>query len=254
MKHRTVTIFTAAMFVLCNASAVSAQKKDVTAKNQSVSAQSTVQWEPVDTVAPWYMNQTLRDELQQSIREFFGNAVGTYFYKYGNKPFWGFSQDDNWQLISTQFIDIQGSVYQRRGTILHGQWQLYAWSNPSGPVDAIVTAIGSTSVVAAAIVHMSCGSISRSNIHDVAIVKNHFFVNPKCSKPVVTIFFKDAFAVDPAIRDVLAHWGSRQKIEDCKHDILHSNSLEHKAYVTKFGAVPSCWMHYKVKLLNREEQ
>jgi hypothetical protein len=212
-----------------------------------------IKWEKYRAGWTWDQNQTFMDELRLSLKQFFGNSIGAYFEQLPEShhriPL------SKWALISTQFLDNQRVGNYGKGTILNGQWELYEFSDGTAPLTAWVTPVNSTTVVAAAINGSSCGLVKATVVADPAAFKKRF-TNPDCFKPLVTIFFKDKFSYNKAIRNVLIRQMSQDLIRDCNHDLTHTPGADsYRFYVAKHGhPPPPCRIPWKVVTLNELPQ
>jgi hypothetical protein len=222
---------------------------------------------PVDThITPgnhhsgwqWNQNKTFTNELRLSLEQFFGNTIGAYFDQSPKAS--STIAPLKWALISTQIFGHLGEGalgYDDfgRGTILNGDWYIYEYSDGTTPVVAWVTPMNSATVVAAAITHYSCAFLPLKQAGDAAAFEEHFN-GSRCDMPRVTIFFKDHFSVNPAIRDVLAREMSRYLINDCDHSLIRKHgTLENKRYVAMHGhQPPPCRIPWDVVPLNELPQ
>jgi len=204
-------------------------------------------------VHTWYGNEEFMHRLDASIASFFGDSVGTYIpsariaYVDGGVHAGDSAYNTK---ISNQFLAIFGNGAP--GTQrLPDQRILYEFNG--GPRDgllkaAIVTPQYSTTVLAAAIVHYSCGYLSPHEVDNAREISKHFG-GLKCGNPVVTIFFRNQAGRNPIIRKELATWGTLPLLKMCRHDMVHT--VYRQAYVAKHGRQPPrCEATSNVVVLN----
>lgn len=206
-----------------------------------------VQWEAPDSVAPWYANQALESELRSAVDTFFGNSVGAYSTNSVDMSSERFAENAKWQLISSQFFPPEGDkVDPVRGSILDGEFTLYAYYVDSIPVTMFVIPRDGGNVVAAAMVHGDCPPIAARDLPDAAAVKKHFD-SPGCMQSALSIFFRNRASMNPQIRDVLMDVGVYRLLRECKHDILHNPATSvHREWIAKYGSIPPCRVNWHV--------
>lgn len=204
-------------------------------------------------VHTWYGNEEFMHQLDASIASFFGDSVGAYIpsariaYVDGGVHA---SNDAFNTKISNQFLAIFGNGAPGMQQLFN-QRILYEFNG--GPNDgllkvAIVTPQYSTTVLAAAIVHYSCGYLSPHEVNNASEISKHFG-EPKCNNPIVTIFFRNQTGRNPIIRKELASWGTLPLLKMCRHDMVHT--VYRQAYVAKYGhQPPRCEVKSNVVVLN----
>lgn len=202
-------------------------------------------------VHTWYGNAEFMQQLDTSIASFFGNSIGTYIrsddYAHMNA-----SDQMAHVRISNQFLSVFGHGIPGSRQLSNGE-MLYTFTVPhDGYIRvAIVTPRYNTSVLAAAITHWTCGSLSMKDVHNASVVESNS-KSARCNKPTVTVFFKNQAEVNSIIRKELVEWGVGVVLPACKLDVLHNQStLEHKRFVAKYGRQPPpCNARYNVVTLN----
>jgi hypothetical protein len=193
------------------------------------------------------------NELTQSVDDFFGKAVGAFLAQ---------SPDiahpvpmRKWALLATQFLHGTGERGSWiRGTVLDGQWRLYALSTSSGIPTAFVTQANDTRVVAAAMTASEDGRLPLADVDNAAAIRARVLneqcgpFDAKCRRANVTIFFKDKFDFNPQIRDVLTQVVSQALMRDCKQLRADVNS----AYLAEYGTPPpKCQMKVDIEFVNQ---
>ncbi len=218
-----------------------------------------VKWDTVSPIEPWYHNGEFTSTLNRSLRDFFGNAVGIYFTKPTDMPTGqakAFAEDTQWHLISSQFYGPPGMhIDPRKGTILNGQWKLYAYEDQDdgGPISAFVTPLNSTKIVAAVIVSEYCSAspLSAHALADAARVRAYLHQCEPTSTylplSLVTIFFKNAFSVNPQIRDALLAYAAKPTRKQCVSD---TRALYAPEPVPPGTLAKQCRVRWKVVLLD----
>lgn len=154
----------------------------------------------------WYDDQLWRQNIDQSITTFFGDHVGTYVgYGLTEKKYTA----QKAARIGNQFLVTFDGV-PLENTALSGNNQLFAFAKPhdANVKAAVVTAVHGTEILAAGLIHYSCGTISRAHIFDSAAVTKNYS-NACSSKPTLTIFFNSMASRNPQVRDDLLAWGKR---------------------------------------------
>lgn len=155
-------------------------------------------------VHKWYSDQTWHAGIDKSISDFFGGHVGTYVGYAFTEAQYTPSQGAQ---IGNQFLAVFDGIPLESTPLANGT-QLYSYAKPHDAAikaAVITTAQGSTEMLAAALIHYSCGEIDKNLIFDKdALAKNY---GKECSSiPTVTVFFKDSSHNDPAVRDELLSW------------------------------------------------
>ncbi|MGH2508978.1 MAG: hypothetical protein ACRDHZ_16465 [Ktedonobacteraceae bacterium] len=207
-------------------------------------------------VHTWYGNEEFMNQLDASITSFFGNTVGTYLpsgsVAYSNADVHTDSMTYKTK-ISNQFLAIFGHGVPGMQQLLN-QETLYEYN--AGPQDgllrvAIVTPQYSTKVLAAAMVHYSCGHLSHLDVNNTSKIEANFAGT--CQQPMVTIFFQDQASRNSIIESELTKWGTIPLLTMCHHDMVHTqNSWYHRAYVARHGhQPPPCHAMSHVVLLNQ---
>jgi hypothetical protein len=172
-------------------------------------------------IRTWYGNEVFMRGLDTSIRAFFGDSVGIYLrsddFAFTLAPMNATSPDER-MLIANQFLAVfgrgaPGMSRLANGKILHDYSAFQDGERRVG----VVTLDKSTTILAAAITHWSCGTIAASEVHDAATVRANY-ESATCERPSVTIFFKDHASVNPVIRKELVKWGTRPLVELCEGD------------------------------------
>ncbi|HEU0276645.1 MAG TPA: hypothetical protein VFQ95_02310 [Rhodanobacteraceae bacterium] len=224
-------------------------------------ASDQVNWDTVSPIAPWYSNHEFTSTLNRSLIDFFGNAVGMYFTKPTDTPTGqakAFAEDTQWHLISSQFYGPPGMhIDPRKGTILNGQWEIYAYEqeDDGAPISAFVTPINSTKVVAAMIVHVHCAAphLSAHAMTDRAKVQANFHqCESRSTYPpigMVTVFFKNKFSVNPQIRDALLAYATKPSVKLCRAGVTAMYAPE----PVPRAIAKRCRMRWKVKLLDQQQ-
>lgn len=220
-----------------------------------------VKWDTVSPIAPWYFNHEFTSTLNGSLRDFFGNAVGVYFTKPTDTPTGqakAFAEDTQWHLISSQFYGPPGMhIAPRKGTILNGQWEIYAYEDQDdgAPISAFVTPINSTKVVAAMIIHVYCAAphLSARAMTDPAKVQANFHQCESMSTypPIgmATVFFKSRFSVNSQIRDALLAYAAPPSIKICEFGVKAMYAPE----PVPRAIAKRCRIRWKVVLLDKEQ-
>lgn len=217
-------------------------------------ANAQVKWEQ-DSGSPWswFQSQTLWNELTQSVHEFFGTAVGAFLTQSLNTPHT--IPPREWALISTQFLRGAGeSGTWNRGTVLNGQWQLYAFSTGSGITTAFVTRIHDTRVVAAAMAASEYRRLPLADLNNTSAFRARVLnglcepFDAKCQRAGVTIFFKDKFDFNPEISNLLKKIMSQALLSECEQLRTDVNS----AYSAKYGTPPpQCHVRADITFVNQ---
>lgn len=136
----------------------------------------------------WYDNIAWRNQLNNSIKDFFGDHVGTYVG-------YGLTQEhltpQEAVKISNQFLVEFNGIPELSEKVLDG-YHLYAFAKPQDAAiqaAVIVPDHDTSSVLAAALIHYSCGHIAKKEIFDAAAVEKNYS-NACTQRPTLTIFFK----------------------------------------------------------------
>lgn len=160
-----------------------------------------------------------------------------------------------WALLSTQFLRGTGERGTWiRGTVLNGQWRLYAFSTGSGIPTAFVTQVNDTRVVAAAMTASEDGRLPLADVDNAAAFRARVLngqcgpFDAKCRRANVTIFFKDKFDFNPEIRDVLKEVVSQALMRECKKLRADVNS----GYLAEYGTPPpKCRVKVDIEFVNQ---
>lgn len=175
-------------------------------------------------VRTWYGNDEFMQQLDTQISAFFGDSVGTYFQRGGSAYVYtptgrrteAVTLADSVS-VAHQFLAVFGNGVPDMQT-LPDQNTLYSFAVPQDGMQrvAIVTPPNSTSILAAAIVHYSCGHVTQADAASDAVVKANFS-SPACTLPHVTIFFKNEASQNSIVRTELMKWGADPTLEVCVH-------------------------------------
>ncbi len=216
-------------------------------------ANAQIKWEQDTAGWSWVQDQTFWSELTLSLHEFFGDAVGAFLLQPFNVSHTAPAK--KWALISTQFL--QGGTEKGtwdRGTIINGQWRLYAFSTGSGVTTAFVTPIHDTRVVAAAMDAGEYRHFAPTDLDDQTAFMSHVLnglcgpLDMKCQRADITIFFKDKFDFNPQISHALRKLMSKSILSSCKQ--LRVDAIK-MGYVSKYGKPPPhCRVRVDIMFVN----
>ncbi|HEU4670096.1 MAG TPA: hypothetical protein VFR91_05290 [Dyella sp.] len=154
----------------------------------------------------WYNDVALHRRLDASVRSLFRDERGQFVDLHGH-----LAPGDDPRLIATQFLGVFDGVPQDRLTTAHG-YTLYAGCQPHNcaVAAAALTAPGTTTVEAVALIHWRCGRTDLPKVRPARTPGRPARIGgcDDLHHPTVTMFFPSRSAVDARqVRDLEAWAG-----------------------------------------------